>query len=57
MHGRTIPVIVLVAFDTSPVTLAPLMPQVLALLPTIQPGKVYTVEALAGNEEETQQQG
>jgi len=44
VRGRDIAVIVLVAFDTSPVTLAPLMPQVLALLPTVQPGQVYLVE-------------
>ncbi len=45
MRGRDIAVIVLIAFDTSPVTLAPLMPQILALLPTVQPGNVYFVEA------------
>ena len=45
MRGRAIAVIVLIGFDTSPVTLAPLMPQVLALLPTVQPGQVYLVEA------------
>ena len=39
MRGRAIAVIVLVGFDTSPVTLAPLMPQVLALLPTVQQAK------------------
>ena len=44
MRGRAIAVIVLVAFATSPVTLVPLMPQVLALLPTVQPGQVYFVE-------------
>ena len=43
MRGRTIAVIVMVAFDTSPVTLAPLMPQVLALLPTVEPGRAYFV--------------
>ena len=43
MRGRTIAVIVMVAFDTSPVTLAPLMPQVLALLPTVEPGHVYVI--------------
>ncbi len=41
MRGRDIAV--LVAFGTSPVTLAPLMPEVLALLPTVQPGQVYLV--------------
>ena len=45
MRGRAIAVIVLVGFDTSPVTLAPLMPKVLALLPGVQPGQVYVVEA------------
>ena len=43
MAGRSIAVIVLLGPDTSPVTLAPLMPQVLALLPTVQPGQVYFV--------------
>jgi hypothetical protein len=46
MHGRMIAVIVLIADDTSPVTLAPLMPQVVALVPTIQPGRVNLVEAI-----------
>ena len=45
MRGRRIAVIVLIGIDTSPVTLAPLMPQVLALLPTVQPGHVYIVPA------------
>ena len=45
MRGRRIAVIVLIGVDTSPVTLAPLMPQVLALLPTVQPGHVYIVPA------------
>lgn len=45
MRGRAIAVIVMVAFDTSPITLALLMPQVLALLPGVEPGQVYTVQA------------
>ena len=45
MRGRTIAVIVMGGFDTSPVTLAPLMPQVLALLPMVEPGQVYIITA------------
>ena len=45
MQGRAIAVIVLIGFDTSPVTLAPLMPRVIALLPTIQPGHVCLVDS------------
>ena len=45
LRERDIAVIVLVGLDTSPITLAPLMPQVLALLPTVRPGQVYLVEA------------
>ena len=45
MQGRAIAVIVLIGFDTSPVTLAPLMPEVITLLPTVQPGHVYLVDS------------
>ena len=45
MQGRAIAVIVLIGFDTSPVTLAPLMPRVIALLPTVKLGQVYLVDA------------
>lgn len=45
MTGRTIAVITLRAFNNRIETLTPLMPQVLALLPTVQPGQVYFVEA------------
>ena len=43
--GRTIAVITLRAFDNRIETLTPLMPKVLALLPSVQPGQVYVVEA------------
>ncbi len=42
--GRDIAVITLRARDNRIPTLTPLMPQVLALLPTVQPGQVYFVE-------------
>lgn len=45
MRGRAIAVIVMVAFDTSPITLAPLMPQVLERLSAIEPGRVYVIQA------------
>ncbi len=45
MAGRTIAVITLRAFDNRIETHAPLMPQVLALLPTVEPGQVYTIQA------------
>ena len=45
MRGRAIAVIVLIGFDTSPVTLAPLMPKVIGLLPSVQPGQVYLVDS------------
>ena len=50
MSGRTIAVITLRARNNRIETLTPLMPQVLALLPTIQPGQVYFVEALPETE-------
>ena len=42
--ARDIAVIVLRTKDNRMPTLIPLMPKVLALLPTIQPGQVYFVE-------------
>lgn len=48
MQGRDIAAIVLRAFDTSPATLAPLMPQVPARLPTVQSGRVYLMSAEVG---------
>lgn len=39
--GRMIVVTVLVAFDSSPVPLHPLVPKVLTLLPLVQPGQRY----------------
>jgi len=42
--GRDIAVIVLRTKDNRMPTLIPLMPKVLALLPTVQPGQVYFVE-------------
>ena len=42
--GRNIAVITLPAFDNRIETLTLLMPKVLALVPTIQPGQVYFVE-------------
>ena len=43
--GRDIAVITLRAFDNRIRTLTPLMSQVLALLPAVEPGRVYMVEA------------
>ena len=43
--GRDIAVITLRAFDNRLPKLTPLMPQVLALLPAVEPGRVYMVEA------------
>lgn len=43
--GRAIAVITLRAVNNRIETLVPLMPQVLALLPTVQPGQVYLVQA------------
>jgi hypothetical protein len=43
--GRNIAVITLRGRDNRIETHTPLMPQVLTLLPTIQPGQVYFVEA------------
>ena len=51
--GRNIAVITLRAVNNRMEILIPLMPQVLALLPTVQPGQVYVVEAdnqTVGNE-------
>ena len=45
--GRRIAVITLRGHDNTLETHAPLMPQVLALLPTVQPGQVYSIESLA----------
>ncbi len=44
MTGRTIAVIALRAVNNRIETLIPLMPRVLALLPTVEPGQVYIVE-------------
>jgi len=44
LRGRDIALIVLLARRNILQTMAPLMPQVLALLPTVQPGQVYLVE-------------
>ena len=44
MTGRTIAVVTLRAKSNAIETLAPIVPQVLALLPTVQPGQVYVVE-------------
>ncbi len=53
--GRDIAVVTLRARDNRIPTLTPLMPQVLALLPTIQPGRVYVVEAPPESEGTEQQ--
>ena len=52
--GRKIAVIVMIRAPTLAriVTLAPLMPQVLALLPTVQPGQVYFVPPQDETEQE-----
>ncbi len=47
--GRTIIVITLRAKNNRLETLVPLMPQVLALLPTVEPGQVYRVQAEGGD--------
>lgn len=46
MTGRTIAAITLRAINNSIVAHAPLMPQVLTLLPMVEPGRVYIVEVL-----------
>ena len=43
LQGRSIAIIVLVAVNNRLATLAPLIPKVEALLPSIQPGEVHTV--------------
>ncbi len=45
LRGRGIALIVLLARRNILQTTAPLMPQVLALLPTVQPGQAYFVSA------------
>lgn len=45
MRGRVIAVIVLAAVNNKPETLFPLMPQVEALLPTVQLGQLYLILA------------
>ncbi len=45
--------VVLVAFDNSPSSLVPLMSKALALLPTLQPGRIVEVSADAGADNET----
>lgn len=45
--GRDIAVITLRAIDNRIPTLTPLMPQVLALLPTVEPGQVYVITEAA----------
>lgn len=47
LRGRDIALIVLLVRRNILQTMAPLMPQVLALLPTVQPGQVYFAEPLA----------
>ena len=44
LRGRDIALIVLLVRRNIFQTMAPLMPQVLALLPAVQPGQVYFVE-------------
>lgn len=46
LRGRAIALVVLLARRNILQTMASLMPQVLALLPTVEPGRVYTVGAL-----------
>ena len=46
LRGRAIALVVLIARRNTLQTMAPLIPQVLALLPTLEPGRVYLVEAL-----------
>ncbi len=43
LRGHAIALVVLVAWRNTLKTMAPLMPQVLALLPTVEPGQVYFV--------------
>ena len=45
LTGRAIAVITLRAKNNSIAMHAPLMSQVLALLPTVEPGKLYTIQA------------
>ncbi len=45
MTGRTLAVVTLRAVSNKFAAHAPLMPQVLALLPTVEPGQVYVIAA------------
>ena len=45
LAGRSIAVITLRGKDNKIETRIPLMPQVLALLPAVKPGRVYVVQA------------
>ena len=45
LRGRSIALIILLAWRNVLPTMAPLMPKVLILLPSVQPGQVYVVEA------------
>jgi len=43
LQGRSIAIVVLVAVNNRLTTLAPLIPKVEALLPSVQPGEIHTV--------------
>lgn len=43
LQGRSIVIVVLVAVNNRLTTLAPLIPKVEALLPSVQPGEIHTV--------------
>ena len=45
MQGRQIALVVMVANDNTIATLVPLVPDLLALLSHVEPGRVYKVEA------------
>lgn len=49
IEGRSLAVVVLIAHDNRVITLLPLMPDLIALLLVIEPGKVYAVQ-MATNE-------
>ena len=43
LQGRSIAIVVLVAVNNRLATLAPLIPKVEALLPSVQPGEIHAV--------------
>jgi hypothetical protein len=55
MDERSIALVIMSAKNNSVPTLASLIPQVLSLLPTVEPGQVYIVEAQEETDDVSQQ--